>query len=182
MTRWAHARDELGITEVLSARPMQAALASAASFAVGAALPLAVTAFGPETMLIPLFRTPVAFPCSLGGCGGEGWRGWCLGGNGAGDLLGGAGDGADGGRGGGVRDRCVRGYDESQTLIMRTHFFSFLLGLLIAAGAYGQGALPPLPAPMGVPKPGPVGAGPYAPQPILPGAWWCRCTRRDRRS
>lgn len=32
-----------------------------------------------------------------------------------------------------------------------------------------QGALPPLPAPMGVPKPGPVGDGPYAPQPILPG-------------
>ncbi len=36
----AHARDELGISEALSARPVQAALASAASFAVGAALPL----------------------------------------------------------------------------------------------------------------------------------------------
>lgn len=36
----AHARDELGITEVLRARPLQAALASAAAFAVGAALPL----------------------------------------------------------------------------------------------------------------------------------------------
>lgn len=40
----AHARDELGISETLSARPLQAALASAASFAVGAALPLGVTA------------------------------------------------------------------------------------------------------------------------------------------
>ena len=40
----AHARDELGISEALSARPVQAALASAASFAAGAALPLAVTA------------------------------------------------------------------------------------------------------------------------------------------
>ena len=40
----AHARDELGISEAFSARPIQAALASAASFAVGAALPLAVTA------------------------------------------------------------------------------------------------------------------------------------------
>ncbi len=39
----AHARDELGITEALSARPIQAALSSAASFAVGAALPLLVT-------------------------------------------------------------------------------------------------------------------------------------------
>ena len=37
----AHARDELGITEALRARPLQAALASASSFAVGAALPLA---------------------------------------------------------------------------------------------------------------------------------------------
>jgi VIT1/CCC1 family predicted Fe2+/Mn2+ transporter len=38
----AHARDELGISEALGARPLQAALASAASFAVGATLPLAV--------------------------------------------------------------------------------------------------------------------------------------------
>ena len=36
----AHARDELGISDTLSARPVQAALSSAASFAVGAALPL----------------------------------------------------------------------------------------------------------------------------------------------
>ena len=42
----SHARDELGITEALSARPLQAALASAASFAVGAALPLAVGGAG----------------------------------------------------------------------------------------------------------------------------------------
>ena len=48
----AHARDELGISETLSARPVQAALASAASFAVGAALPLAVTALAPERGLI----------------------------------------------------------------------------------------------------------------------------------
>ena len=45
--RGAHARDELGISESFSARPIQAALASAASFAVGAALPLAVTALAP---------------------------------------------------------------------------------------------------------------------------------------
>jgi len=48
----AHARDELGISETLSARPMQAALASAASFAVGAAMPLSVTAIAPEAVLI----------------------------------------------------------------------------------------------------------------------------------
>ena len=48
----AHARDELGISEALGARPVQAAFASAASFAVGAVLPLAVTALAPERSLI----------------------------------------------------------------------------------------------------------------------------------
>ena len=48
----AHARDELGISEALGARPIQAALASAASFAVGAAMPLLVTALVPERSLI----------------------------------------------------------------------------------------------------------------------------------
>lgn len=47
----AHARDELGISDALSARPVQAALASAASFAVGAALPLATVLLVPENML-----------------------------------------------------------------------------------------------------------------------------------
>jgi VIT1/CCC1 family predicted Fe2+/Mn2+ transporter len=49
----AHARDELGISEVTSARPLQAALASAASFSVGAALPVLVAAFAPESVLLP---------------------------------------------------------------------------------------------------------------------------------
>jgi VIT1/CCC1 family predicted Fe2+/Mn2+ transporter len=48
----AHARDELGISDAFSARPIQAALASAASFAVGAALPLAATALAPAAGLI----------------------------------------------------------------------------------------------------------------------------------
>ena len=48
----AHARDELGISVALSARPVQAALASAASFACGAALPLAVTVLAPAQGLI----------------------------------------------------------------------------------------------------------------------------------
>jgi vacuolar iron transporter family protein len=49
----AHSRDELGITKTLSARPIQAALASAASFAIGAFLPLVTTAMAPEAYLIP---------------------------------------------------------------------------------------------------------------------------------
>ncbi len=48
----AHARDELGISETLGARPVQAAFASAGSFAVGALLPLAVTALVPGRGLI----------------------------------------------------------------------------------------------------------------------------------
>ena len=48
----AHARDELGISDTGSARPVQAALYSAASFAVGAALPLGVTALAPQASLI----------------------------------------------------------------------------------------------------------------------------------
>jgi len=50
----AHARDELGLSEITAARPLQAALASAASFAVGAALPLGIVALAPRDRLIPV--------------------------------------------------------------------------------------------------------------------------------
>jgi VIT1/CCC1 family predicted Fe2+/Mn2+ transporter len=50
----AHARDELGITEIHSARPVQAALASAATFAVGASLPLLLILLSPEKLIIPM--------------------------------------------------------------------------------------------------------------------------------
>jgi VIT1/CCC1 family predicted Fe2+/Mn2+ transporter len=48
----AHARDELGITEELRARPIQASLSSAASFSVGAAAPVLIAAFAPASALI----------------------------------------------------------------------------------------------------------------------------------
>jgi VIT1/CCC1 family predicted Fe2+/Mn2+ transporter len=48
----AHARDELGISETLRARPVQAAFASAGSFAAGAAMPLVVTVLAPAASLI----------------------------------------------------------------------------------------------------------------------------------
>ena len=48
----AHARDELGISELLSARPVQAALASAGTFAVGAALPLLIVVLFPLSALM----------------------------------------------------------------------------------------------------------------------------------
>ncbi|MCH2184034.1 MAG: VIT family protein [Mariniblastus sp.] len=63
----AHARDELGISEVVTARPVQAALTSAVSFAVGAALPLVTISLSPERILIPLVAiTALAFLALLG--------------------------------------------------------------------------------------------------------------------
>lgn len=50
----AHARDELGISEVMRARPIQAALASAAAFAGGAALPLVAAIVTPEQQMVPV--------------------------------------------------------------------------------------------------------------------------------
>jgi len=64
----AHARDELGISETLSARPIQAALTSAASFAVGAALPLLVVMLVPaERMILVVAATALVFLAVLGG-------------------------------------------------------------------------------------------------------------------
>lgn len=73
----AHARDELGISKTLRARPIQAALASAASFAVGAAMPLLVIALAPPASLIILVPvTSLLFLALLGalaaGAGGAG--------------------------------------------------------------------------------------------------------------
>ena len=63
----AHARDELGLSKALNARPFQAAWSSAASFAVGASLPLLVTVFAPVSILIPLiFGTGLVFLALLG--------------------------------------------------------------------------------------------------------------------
>ena len=63
-----HARDELGISKKVKPRPIQAALSSAASFAVGAALPLLAAVFTPVAILIPLvFGTSLAFLALLGG-------------------------------------------------------------------------------------------------------------------
>ena len=50
----AHARDELGISEISTARPVQAAMASAATFSVGAAAPLALVLVSPSSWLVPV--------------------------------------------------------------------------------------------------------------------------------
>ena len=63
----AHARDELGISEALRARPVQAAFALAASFAIGAVLPLIVSALVPEpALIISVSGTSLLFLAFLG--------------------------------------------------------------------------------------------------------------------
>jgi VIT1/CCC1 family predicted Fe2+/Mn2+ transporter len=63
----AHARDELGISEITSARPVQAALTSAATFSIGAAAPLALVLLAPPTFLMPIVSIgSLAFLALLG--------------------------------------------------------------------------------------------------------------------
>jgi VIT1/CCC1 family predicted Fe2+/Mn2+ transporter len=66
----AHARDELGISEVTAARPVQAALASAASFAVGAVFPLLMVIVSPTSWLTPVVAVgSLVFLAVLGAVG-----------------------------------------------------------------------------------------------------------------
>ena len=66
----AHARDELGISDMSTARPIQAAFASAGTFAIGAALPLVTAALVPQAVLIPfVIGTAIVFLALLGGFG-----------------------------------------------------------------------------------------------------------------
>ena len=50
----AHARDELGLSDIATARPLQAALASAGTFSAGALAPLAVAAIAPQALLVAM--------------------------------------------------------------------------------------------------------------------------------
>jgi len=68
----AHARDELGISDAMSARPVQAAFASAGTFAVGAAVPLLTALIAPKSALIPLVvAISIVLLALLGGFGGH---------------------------------------------------------------------------------------------------------------
>ncbi|MEO8925797.1 MAG: VIT family protein [Caulobacteraceae bacterium] len=77
----AHARDELGLSEATTARPVQAAFASAASFSVGAAAPLAMVIASPVGLLTPLVAgASLGFLALLGAVGAKAggadvWRG-----------------------------------------------------------------------------------------------------------
>ena len=63
----AHARDELGLSDATAARPLQAAFASAASFSVGALLPIVVVVFAPHAKLISgVTVSAIVFLAALG--------------------------------------------------------------------------------------------------------------------
>lgn len=66
----AHERDELGISEITTARPVQAALASAATFSVGAAMPLLMVVVSPASVLVPVVSAAsLGFLALLGAVG-----------------------------------------------------------------------------------------------------------------
>jgi VIT1/CCC1 family predicted Fe2+/Mn2+ transporter len=68
----AHARDELGISEATTARPVQAALTSAVMFSVGAAMPLLMVVIAPVNMLVPIVSAAsLGFLALLGAIGGK---------------------------------------------------------------------------------------------------------------
>jgi VIT1/CCC1 family predicted Fe2+/Mn2+ transporter len=77
----AHARDELGISATTTARPLQAALTSAATFSVGAAMPLAMVVIAPAAALVPAVSVAsLVFLALLGAIGARAggasvWRG-----------------------------------------------------------------------------------------------------------
>jgi vacuolar iron transporter family protein len=68
----AHARDELGISQMTTARPVQAALTSAVTFSVGAAMPLLMVVVSPSNMLVPVTSAAsLAFLAFLGAVGAK---------------------------------------------------------------------------------------------------------------
>ena len=68
----AHARDELGISDTTAARPVQAALTSAATFSAGAAMPLAMVLLSPASALVPIVSAAsLGFLALLGAIGAK---------------------------------------------------------------------------------------------------------------
>ncbi len=68
----AHARDELGISEISTARPVQAALTSAATFAFGASMPLLMVLISPAALLVPIVSfASLGFLAVLGATGAK---------------------------------------------------------------------------------------------------------------
>jgi vacuolar iron transporter family protein len=101
----AHARDELGISEITTARPVQAALTSAATFAVGAAMPLLMVVVSPASALVPIVSAAsLGFLALLGAIGAKAGGANVLRATARVDILGRAGHGSDCGHWRGIWD------------------------------------------------------------------------------
>ena len=92
----AHARDELGISEITTARPVQAALTSAATFSVGAAMPLLMVVVSPADVLVPIVSgASLGFLALLGAIGARAGRRQCSARHSPNDILGRVCDGSN---------------------------------------------------------------------------------------
>jgi VIT1/CCC1 family predicted Fe2+/Mn2+ transporter len=91
----AHARDELGISEITTARPVQAALTSAVMFSVGAAMPLLMVIVSPAGALVPIVSAASLGFLALGRDWGQSGRRKPSARHGSSDILGRAGDGVN---------------------------------------------------------------------------------------
>ena len=111
----AHARDELGISEMTTARPVQAALTSAVTFSVGAAMPLLMVVVSPAGALVPIVSAAsLGFLALLGAIGARAGGADVLRATASSDILGRVGDGSHGRyrqvvRHGGLKIRLVDG-------------------------------------------------------------------------
>jgi vacuolar iron transporter family protein len=104
----AHARDELGISEITTARPVQAALTSALTFSIGAALPLLMVVISPIGAIIPIVSAAsLGFLALLGAIGARAGGANVLRATARVTFWGGVGDGADRRNWEGVRNRCL---------------------------------------------------------------------------
>ena len=104
----AHARDELGMSEITTARPVQAALTSAAMFSVGAAMPMLMVVVSPVSALVPLVSAAsLGFLALLGAIGARA-GGAKSARHSSRDLLGRVGDGHHRGHRQTIRHGCLK--------------------------------------------------------------------------
>jgi vacuolar iron transporter family protein len=103
-----HAREELGISQITTARPRAAALTSALTFSVGAALPLLMVVISPTSAIVPIVSVaPLGFLALLGAIEQEWAAQMFCARHSPSDVLGGVGDGSDRRNWEGVRNRCL---------------------------------------------------------------------------
>ena len=118
----AHARDELGISEITTARPVQAALTSAAMFSVGAAMPFSWLSYRPRTRLCPSCPLRLGLSRFSGRDRRKSRRCQRFARHSPRDILGRAGDGSYGRNRESVRRDCVSTFNAGQKIVAPPRF------------------------------------------------------------